>query len=437
MAAEGPTGQEPLEAFLRNGQAMLSIVLDSIPVGIMILDGQGACLYLNHECTSITGYTLEDVRADQTICREICSGLIEDISAGARSWDGWGRPVIDRESAILCKNGGTKPVRLRAASLSSNSVIVTVEQAGSPREAERIATGTAPAETPESAAAGSVGSAGAARQGDAAREEAPKREPENEFRNPAEKSLSLTGIFLIQDGLFRYVNSRFAEAFGYAVEELIDRMSPQDLVPPGEWREMEQQIGDEPSVNDRLPAHKEFRGKTKGGDVIYVEVYGSLTTVNGRAAVIGTLLDITKRKGAAERLRMAEEKYRSIFEHSVLGIYQTTADGRFLSANSSVARIHGYDSPEELMRSVTDIGQFYVSEERRAEFNRLMRQKGFVEAFEAEMRRKDGSINWVSLSTRAVTTKRGILSISRAPSRTLPSERSLSPNFWSRRRWRL
>ena len=59
------------------------------------------------------------------------------------------------------------------------------------------------------------------------------------------------------------------------------------------------------------------------------------------------------------------------------------------------------------MRTVTDIGQFYVSEERRAEFNRLMRQQGFVEGFEAEMRRKDGSINWVSLSTRAVHDEEG------------------------------
>jgi PAS domain S-box-containing protein len=369
---------------------MLSPVLDAIPVGIMIVDGRGACLYLNHECTSITGYTIEDVRADQAICREICSGVIEDILAGARSWNGWGRPVINRQLSIPCKNGGTKPVRLRATSLTNDSVIVTIEYRGSSKDMERSCFGLVRTE-----------------KDDEAREEEFRKESENEFRNLAEKSLSLTGIFLVQDGLLRYVNSKFAETFGYTVEELKDRMRPEDLVRPEEWRELEAQIGSELPGNEPLPVHEELSGTTKGGDVIYVELYGSLTTVNGRPAIIGTLLDITKRKGAEERLRKAEEKYRNIFENSVLGIYQTTADGRFLSANSSVARILGYDSPEELMRSVADIGQFHVSEERRAEFNRLMRQQGFVEAFETEMRRKNGSINWVSLSTRAVCDEEG------------------------------
>ena len=59
------------------------------------------------------------------------------------------------------------------------------------------------------------------------------------------------------------------------------------------------------------------------------------------------------------------------------------------------------------MRTVTDVGQFYVSEECRAEFNRLMAEQGFVEAFEAEMRRKDGTVNWVSLSMRAVNDEEG------------------------------
>ena len=398
MAGEGLMGHEPLEAFLRYGQGMLSLVLDSIPVGILIVDGRGACLYLNHECTSITGYTLEDVRADQGICREICSGVIGDMSDGAKSREGWGRPVIDRQPAIPCKYGGTTPVRLRAASLTGDSIIITIERRGGSRD-----------KAPESGVEGRDGLTRRAAQTD--REVAggrePEKEPVSEFRKLAERSLSLTGIFLIQDGLFRYVNSRFAEIFGYTVEELVDRKGPQDLVPLKEWHELEEQIEDELPGSESVPVQRELQGRTKDGDLIYVELYGSLTRVNGKTAVIGTMLDITKRKGAEERLRHAEEKYRNIFENSVLGIYQTTPDGRFLSANSSVARIYGYDSPEELMRTVTDIGQFYVSEERRSEFNRIVREQGFVEGFEAEMRRKDGSVNWVSLSTRAAHDEEG------------------------------
>ena len=136
MAAKGTMGQEPLEAFLRYGLGMLSLVLDSIPVGIMIVDAQVTCLYLNHECTSITGYTLEDVRADQKICRDICSGAIESISAGATSSGVWGRAVVDSHVALKCKNGGITHVRLRAASLTSDTLIVTIEQREAFEDAE-------------------------------------------------------------------------------------------------------------------------------------------------------------------------------------------------------------------------------------------------------------------------------------------------------------
>ena len=70
----------------------------------------------------------------------------------------------------------------------------------------------------------------------------------------------------------------------------------------------------------------------------------------------GILVDITARKRAEEKLKRSEEKYRNIFENAVEGIFQVTADGRYTSVNPALARIHGYDSPEEMIESVTDIG---------------------------------------------------------------------------------
>src|SRR5262245_18052805 len=57
------------------------------------------------------------------------------------------------------------------------------------------------------------------------------------------------------------------------------------------------------------------------------------------------------------RLREAEAKYRGIFESAQEGIFQTTPAGRYLSANPALARMLGYDSPEELVASVTNIGR--------------------------------------------------------------------------------
>ena len=70
-----------------------------------------------------------------------------------------------------------------------------------------------------------------------------------------------------------------------------------------------------------------------------------------------------------EALRRAEQKYRCIFENATEGIFQTTPDGHYLSANPALAQMYGYDSPEELLAVLTDVGrQLYVQPDRREEF---------------------------------------------------------------------
>ena len=74
-----------------------------------------------------------------------------------------------------------------------------------------------------------------------------------------------------------------------------------------------------------------------------------------------------KRRQTGESMRVAEEKYRSFFENSVEGIYQTTLDGRLLTANPALARMFGYDSPEEMISSISHIsGQLYAEPDQRA-----------------------------------------------------------------------
>jgi PAS domain S-box-containing protein len=109
-----------------------------------------------------------------------------------------------------------------------------------------------------------------------------------------------------------------------------------------------------------------------------------------------------------EALKKAEEKYRSIFENAFEGIFQTTPDGRFLSANPALAQNLGYDSPDELMATLTDMRtQLYVDPHRRDEFVALMRQSDRVSGFEAEGYCKDGSTIWVSINARTVRNNEG------------------------------
>src|SRR6266581_4565502 len=119
---------------------------------------------------------------------------------------------------------------------------------------------------------------------------------------------------------------------------------------------------------------------------------------------------------AIERHRMdrvllaAEERYHSVFDHLVEGIFQTTPEGQYLMANAALARIYGYSTPEELMSSLTDISRrLYVQEGRRAEFIRVMQEHDTITGFESQVYRKDGSVIWISENCRAVRDTDGHL----------------------------
>ena len=118
--------------------------------------------------------------------------------------------------------------------------------------------------------------------------------------------------------------------------------------------------------------------------------------------------DITRRRQMEAELQRAEEKYRKIYENATEGIFQSTFEGRFISVNPSFARIHGFDSPDELLRTVTDIGkQLWEDPQRRLEMIHLLTKQGSVENFETRMRRKDGSLHWVSINARTVLDGHG------------------------------
>ncbi len=118
--------------------------------------------------------------------------------------------------------------------------------------------------------------------------------------------------------------------------------------------------------------------------------------------------DVTSRDRAEKELRRAEEKYRSIYENALEGIFQSTPAGRYLSANAAMARMFGYESPEELLAGITDIQtQVYVDPQRRREFMDLMARDGMVKDFEYEIRRRDGGALWISENARVVTNDLG------------------------------
>ena len=148
-------------------------------------------------------------------------------------------------------------------------------------------------------------------------------------------------------------------------------------------------------------------GKPKWWDVLVTPL---LDASGAPEKFLSISRDITEHRRADEALRLAEEKYRSIFENAVEGIFQTTSDGRYISANPALARIYGYESSREMIEAATDIrGQVYVDPERRNEFTRMLKEHDAVTGFESQVHRKDCGMIWISESARAVRDRQGAL----------------------------
>jgi PAS domain-containing protein len=95
----------------------------------------------------------------------------------------------------------------------------------------------------------------------------------------------------------------------------------------------------------------------------------------------------------------AGEISQSLCENEVLGIYQTSTAGRYAMANPTLAHILGYDSPEDLINTITDIGkQVFVDPLRHQEFHRLLQETGRVKNFEAELRASGKYITFTNLT---------------------------------------
>jgi len=135
-------------------------------------------------------------------------------------------------------------------------------------------------------------------------------ESELKFKSFAEHAI--VGTYIFQDDIFKYVNPKFAQTFGYTVEECLNNMPFETLVYPEDIAYVKEQIRKRTEGETEL-IHYSFRGLKKNGQVFPIEIYGSLSVHNGKPAAAGTLLDITERKRVEEE-RRRYEKLQGVLE---------------------------------------------------------------------------------------------------------------------------
>jgi two-component system cell cycle sensor histidine kinase/response regulator CckA len=212
-------------------------------------------------------------------------------------------------------------------------------------------------------------------------------------------------VVLDVNGTVQMCNPAFERLFGYQMCDIAGVKLDSVLAPP-----------------NRVAEAAEFTTRTAGevtrattqcrrrdGLLLDVHIIGVPLVVGGkRLGSFAMYEDISERRRAEEARRQAEEKFRSLFENAVEGIFQTTVDGRYLSVNPALSRMCGYSSPEEMMAEVRDVGRtVYADPQCREEFKRLIQERGVIEGFEYQIRRKDGVKIWISENAHAVRDASG------------------------------
>jgi diguanylate cyclase (GGDEF)-like protein/PAS domain S-box-containing protein len=341
---------------------------------IVITDNKGTILWTNQAFSQLTGYNSEEALGNNP--RLLKSGK-QDAAFYAALWNTitagnvWHGEVINRkkDGSLYTEEMTITPVRSDAGVISH---YVAIKQDITQRKLA----------------------------------EQELRNAEQKYRRIFENTV--LGIFeTTPEGEFLSVNPALALHAGYdSPADFLDRVhsTAQLYVDPKRRDELRELIRTQKVVQD---FEAELTAKDGSKRMASISVGARVDRGGTNFYLEGTVQDITQRKLAEQALRNAEQKYRSIFENAVLGIFQTNTEGDFVSVNPALARLAGYDSPEDFLNSVHGATDIYVDLKRRDELRELVLAQKVVRDFEVEFKTKNGGTRTTSINVGAVADSEG------------------------------
>lgn len=217
-------------------------------------------------------------------------------------------------------------------------------------------------------------------------------------------------ICMDKSGAVTFWNPQAEKIFGWKEEDTLGRPLA-DLIIPAEYRDRHAkgmkrylETGEGPFLNRLI----EITGINNEQQEFPIELTIIPIKQGEREFLCSFIRDVREKKKSENALLQSDKQYRSIFENAAEGIYQSTPEGKFITANPSMAKMFGYDSPEELIATVTDIGsQIYEDPTTRLEMKAELEKYGHATNFELKAVKKNKEIIWVRAHIRATKGKEG------------------------------
>ena len=226
--------------------------------------------------------------------------------------------------------------------------------------------------------------------------EAALRQSEANYRNLLQTANSVI-IRYDPQGRIHYINDYGVKLLGYEEHQILGRTLFETIIPDIEISGRDVK----PFVHDLLrnpQSYPQGEGENlcRDGRRVWV-AWSNQAIFNEQGDVVEILSvgnDTTQRRQAEEALQRSEAKFRAIFENSQVGIYRTrTCDGLILNANQRFADLFGFDSPQEIIGIEHTIG-YWVNPSDRQQGIEVMKRDGEVRSYEAQMRKRDGTVFW-------------------------------------------